>query len=476
MTAARKLPRRRRAAKIGLVSIVEKPLTAIRPSPQNETIYRPVSADDPELLALAESIRQHGLREPLVITLDDFILSGHRRHLACQLAGLATVSCRVENVRSTDPDFVTLLREFNRQRVKTIAEIAREEIVATNPEEAHRALVEYRRQQAQVHVPTIPIRGFKHRPKITKAKQPMLNAIQAILKARRAYWPLTDRQIHYALLNDPPLVHAKKPESTYRNTQQCYKATCELLTRARLEGAIPFAAIADPTRPVEVWNFPKDVGVFLRAEFNTMLKGYYRDFQQSQPNQIEIVGEKNTIESIIRPLAEEYCIPMTIGRGYCSLPPRQAMAKRFEASGKEKLVLLVLGDFDPEGEDIAHSFARSMRDDFDVEEVEAVKVALTAEQVRALRLPPVMKAKEKSSRYEGFVARHGDNVFELEAVPPEQLQRLLREAVDRVLDVPAYNAEVAREREDAAHLEGIRRALREQVQSLIPPSDGPRAG
>lgn len=453
--------------KSGHVPILPRPVAELRPSPLNNKLYRPVSPSDPDILALARSIRRHGLREPLVITLDDVILSGHRRHTACRLAGLTVVPCRVENIRSTDPQFLTLLREFNRQRVKSFDEVAREEVLSANPEEAHRVLVEHRKQQAQVAVETIPIVGHKHRAAISKAKQPMLNAIRAILGQRRPYWPLTDRQIHYALLNDPPLVHANKPHSTYQNTLACYKATCELVTRARLEGRIPFRAIEDPTRPVEAWNFHRGTASFLRAHLDQFLKGYYRDLQQSQPNHIEIIGEKNTIDSIIRPVAAEYCIPMTIGRGYCSLPPRHAMAQRFKKSGKDKLVLLALGDFDPEGEDIAHSFARSLRDDFDVQNIEAVKVALTAAQVRELRLPPIMKAKATSSRYEDFVGRHGDDVFELEAVPPDQLQTILRRAIDSVLDVNAFNAEVDAEKRDAARLDGIRRSLRENLNSFL---------
>jgi hypothetical protein len=206
---------------------------------------------------------------------------------------------------------------------------------------------------------------------------------------------------------------------------------------------------------------------FLREQYDQFLKGYYRDLQQSQPNHIEIVGEKNTIDGILRPVAAEYCIPMTIGRGYCSLPPRYAMAQRFERSGKENLIILALGDFDPEGEDIAHSFARSMRDDFDVDGVEVIKVALTATQVRELRLPPMMKAKATSSRYDDFVERHGENVFELEAVPPDQLQGIARRAIDSVLDVRAFNAEIDAEKQDAARLDGIRRALRDNVASII---------
>jgi hypothetical protein len=407
------------------------------------------------------------LRDPLVITLDDFILSGHRRYLACRLAGLTEVECRVADLRSTDPEFLVVLREHNRQRVKTFAEIAREEIVSADPEEAHRALLEHRRQQARIDTPCFRIVGSKQRSKISKAKGPLLTAIGSILAQRRDFWPLTDRQIHYALLNDPPLVHANKPKSTYQNTKQCYKALCDLVTRARLEGSIPFQAIEDPTRPVRAWNFPRGPGPFLRSELAYFLKGYRRDLQQSQPNHIEIVGEKNTVESTLRPVAADYCIPLTIGRGYCSLPPRQAMVERFLRSGKEKLILLVLGDFDPEGEDIAHSFARSLRDDFGVDQVHPIKVALTADQVRDLGLPALMKAKASSSRYGVFVGRHGEDVFELEAVPPDQLQSMLRQALDSVLDVNAFNTEIELEKLDAAQLEGVRRALPEDLESAL---------
>jgi hypothetical protein len=459
--------------KTRLVPILQKPLTVLRPSTVNDRLYRPVSAQDPEIRALANSIRQYGLHEPLIITRDNVILSGHRRHLACRLAGLKVVPCRVEALKSTDPEFAAKLRECNRQRVKSLDEIAREEILSADPEEAYRTLLKYRKEQARVDGSAIRISGVKIRSEISSAKWPMLGAILAILDAQRDFWPLTDRQIHYLLLNDPPLIHARKPNSRYRNTVQCYKATCELVTRARLDGTIPFTAIEDPTRPINVGQFHRDPTTFLRTEFNQLLKGYYRDLQQSQPNHIELVGEKITLASIIRPVALEYCIPLTIGRGYCSIPPRHAMQQRFRRSGREKLIILAVGDFDPEGEDIAHSFARSMRDDFDVDNVLPIKVALTSKQVRRLRLPPRMKAKKTSSRYDSFVERHGENVFELEAVPPQELQQILRQSVDSVLDVKSFNREIAAEKRDAARLSSIRQTLQRSIESMAPmPSEG----
>jgi ParB-like chromosome segregation protein Spo0J len=419
--------------------------------------------------ALAQSIKDFGLKESLVLTSDLYVLSGHRRRVAAKLAGLESVPCRVEEFDANDERVAGLLTSYNRQRVKTSDAIEREELVLTNPEEAHRCLTEHRRQRSVAglqDVATIPIGYRKRRAKISDAKTPFLNAIIKVLNNYKKFWPLTDRQMHYALLNDPPLIHASKPDSSYANNQKCYKRLCDLLTRARLEGDIPFHCLHDPTRPVTVWNLPQSIAPFIRKEVDGFLKEYYRDLLQSQPNHVEIIGEKNTIEGILRPVAMNFTIPYTIGRGYLSLPPRWNMAERFRKSGKDKLVLLVLSDFDPEGEDIAESFARSMRDDFKIYSIFPVKVALTSDQVRDTELPPQMKAKEDSSRRKKFVDRHGDDVYELEAIPPADLQTILEEAIDSVIDIDAFNAEVDREKEDAVYLESVLRTVKKTLEGI----------
>lgn len=395
------------------------PVGALTPAVQNDLLYRPVDASDPEVRALAESIRTRGVIEPLVITRDHVIVSGNRRYVAGRLAGLTVLPCRRIDLDSRDAGFLDTLREFNRQREKTDAERVREEVVSADPEEAFRVLIEHRQKSAQVSADFIHIDGQKTRPAISKAKLPFLRACIRVIEERKEFWPLSDRQIHYALLNNPPLTHASKPDSSYRNHPNCYKQLTELLTRARLEGNIPMSVIADETRPVQVWSVHPTIRTFVRGQLDDFLKGYYRDLQQSQPNHIEIVGEKNTVQSIVEPVASEFCIPMTTGRGYCSLPPRYALAERFRKSGKEKLILLVLSDLDPDGEEICHSFARSLRDDFGIGSVSALKVGLTREQVDRFRLPPGLEeAKPGSATYAKFVSKYGKQVYELEALPP----------------------------------------------------------
>ena len=230
---------------------------------------------------------------------------------------VTSVPCRVLAISSDDEQFVLVLREYNRHAEKTADERLREEVVSVNPTEAYQALLDHRCAASKIDAPALDIVGEKRRCEISKAKKPMLDAIRQVLQDRREFWPLSDRAIHYALLNDPPLKHALKPDSTYDNTPRSYNALTELLTR-RLAGEIPMHAIADVTRPVITWNVHREPGAFIGQQFDGFVKSYWRDLLQSQPNHFEIVGEKNTVESIIRPVAMEYCIPLTIGRGYCA--------------------------------------------------------------------------------------------------------------------------------------------------------------
>jgi hypothetical protein len=460
MTAVTKARKPSARSKDGLVRL---PIDDIEPAAENLLVYRPVCLDDPEIINLAISIRDHGLQEPILVTSDHFILSGHRRHAACRLAGLTEIPCRVVKISRYDPRFETLLVECNRQRVKSFDEVVRECLVGDSGDDAYESLLAYRKAVSAVSGEFLEIQGRMKRKRISDAKSPMLRAIIEILDSHRDHWPMIDRSIHYCLLNDPPLRHASKPHSRYQNDKASYKDLTDLLTRARLEGRIPFEAISDPTRTVELWGVDRDVGAFFRRKLDGFLQGYWRDRQQSQPNHIEIVVEKLTVEGSIKNVAGEYCLPYTVGRGQCSLDPRHKMWQRFLASGKDKLIVLMLSDFDPDGEAIAHAYARSMRDDFGITNVLAKKVCLTHEQVLERNFRHWVPAKGKSANFKKFVAKYGDRAYELEALDPAERSKLLEEAIRSVIDIEAYNREVEAERADAQRL----RALREQAAKAM---------
>jgi hypothetical protein len=444
------------------------PVADIKPAAINDAVYGAIDPNDPSLDELARGMAAEGQLEPVGLTLDNVLVSGHRRRAVALRFGWKTLKARRHALYSTDPEFERRLITCNAQRDKTPAMRVREQLVLADPENAYQSLVREREEAARVNAETLILGAGRERARITEAKRPLLDAIERVIDELRAYWPLSDRRIHYALLNDPPLIHAKKRDSRYRNDNASYKAVCELLTRARIEGYIPFEAIGDETRPVITWRVHPNVGPFIRNQVAGFCKGYSRDLVQDQPNHIEIVGEKLTIEGIVRPVARRFCIPYTIGRGYSSLPPRYAMYQRCLASGKAKLVILFLGDHDPEGWNIAESFAKSVRDDFRVDEVEAVKVALKPQQVQALGLQPNADAKPSSSRFKKFAARFGPAAYELEAVPPATLQEWLDEAVRSVIDIERFNAQIEAEKQDAATVAAFKRAGIDYLKMLQP--------
>jgi hypothetical protein len=89
---------------------------------------------------------------------------------------------------------------------------------------------------------------------------------------------------------------------------------------------------------------------------------------QSQPNRIEVVCEKNTIYHMVLKVTEKYQIPTSSGRGFNSIDPWHDLYERYVDSGKDKLIVIVLSDFDPEGEMIPQAGGRTLRDDFGVDE------------------------------------------------------------------------------------------------------------
>lgn len=99
---------------------MKRRIDSLTAHPENEKIYHRVNTTaDYEL---KESIKREGLLEPIAITRDGTILSGHRRFRACSELGHKEIECRV--VRSKN-HIITLI-SYNKHRTKTPSEILAE--------------------------------------------------------------------------------------------------------------------------------------------------------------------------------------------------------------------------------------------------------------------------------------------------------------------------------------------------------------
>jgi len=444
---------------------------AIEPAPDNDKLYDPVRQDDPKFLDLVEDIRENGIINHIGVSEDGYIYDGNRRHAAARRLGMERIKVWIDPTisRIKDPDgFLRRLKSCNEQRVKTTAEVLRESLVTMEPDTWHR-VCDYRKTVSNIDgAEVFRLVGVKKRCEIVQ-KRGLADAIVDVVDDYYSeYGPTSDRKIFYLLLNLPGLLRNDVRKTPFENNDKCYQDVTDLLTRLRLDGSIPFEAIEDETRPVVTWNTHRHVGTFIGQQTEHFLCWYGRDLLQSQPNHVEILVEKNTVASALRPVAEKYTMCMTSGRGYSSLPPRKGMVDRFRESGREKLIVIVVSDFDPEGQDIPNAFGLSLRDDFDIEpeRLVIIKAALTHQQTQELDLHQGQIAKDESARYDRFVDAYGERCWELESVPTDTLREIVEANIRRTIDLDAFNDELAKQTQEQKELNEHRRRVREALADI----------
>jgi len=367
-------------------------------------------------------------------------------------------------------EVVRLLVEFNSQRVKGVEELFNETLVKVDPA----AIREYQRESEKLRddiyvgngqsVMTVGS-GGRRRSGIGKSSRAFADDVLEVVNGLREFWPMSLRAVHYRMLGRK-IRKSGDMSPLYQNDRQSYQYLSKICVKMRISGEMAWDAICDQTRPVSNWRRWQNPQSFISDDVENFLKGYRRDRLQSQPDYIEVVGEKMTIEPIIRPICAEFGVPYLIGRGFASVDSKRRLAERFKASGKRRLSLLCLSDFDPSGNEISESLVRSLKSDFRIYEIHAVRVALTPSQVKSHKLPPYMKVKRSDSRARGFVAEFGEYAYELEALDPETLQGILRDSIRSVLDVDLYNRELETEEDDCRRIIALKLKAAEVLRGL----------
>jgi hypothetical protein len=422
----------------------------------------------------------------MIVTADNYIVSGHRRHPALLLNGQTFARCIRLAVKRSDmstDEYVKLLRAHNRQREKTADEKVREELLDVN-QQAVDALYHRRREllerPSQNGVQQLSIEGSKQRYEISDEKAEHVRHIMEIIEEREDYWPLSDRGVHYPLLNYNFVrgyYHPRRSDEDwggpprallYKNDRQSYQATVDLLVRLRLNGTIPWEALADPTRPVKEHNPFANLRAFVQQETDNLFAGYWRSLLQSQPNYVEVLVEKNTVYHMVQQVTDKYQIWTRSARGLNCIDSFHDMAEAYRASGKHFLDVIVLSDHDPEGQFIPHDAGRRLRDDFGIDRVRVFPAGVTAAQVRKYNLPSDNEAKPTSSHYNWYVERNGGNetTWELEALNPEDMLADLDHVIRSVIDIDLYNREIETEQEEMKSLEALRRTLQNTLRGL----------
>lgn len=272
----------------------------------------------------------------------------------------------------------------------------------------------------------------------------LLEQAQAVLDEYRQYWPLTCRQIFYRMVG----AHG------YDKTEAAYGRLCHHLANARRGRMIPFDAIRDDGVTTKYNLHWDDKDAFL-AHLRYISRNYKRDKLAGQEYHIEVWCEAAGMLPQLHETASPYSVQVYSSGGFDSLTAKKDLANRICRIGKPT-VILHLGDYDPSGVSIFDSVAEDVAAFVEADRpwgtitVDFERVALTAEQVAEYDLPTA-PPKASDSRAKGWKG----GTCQLEALPPNVIADILREAIERHFDFVQYGMDEAseeREREEVTRL------------------------
>lgn len=272
---------------------------------------------------------------------------------------------------------------------------------------------------------------------------------------------LTVRQLYYQLV----------ARGFIPNSQESYKRVVSILTDARLAGVFPFEWLVDRTREARGGNFTTndvDVDEALVKTGDSLKNAPYwwidRDRWFGQRTHVSVWVEKEALMGVFEKPCNDLGVAWFVLRGYSSLSALSQWLDNLqqafkchdddgnctipyeeldEHEGFEEAVVLYFGDHDPDGWEIPRSAERNLEAianvrGLDLPPIRFERVALNREQIDRYN-PPPFPARETSARFLGYVEEHGiRDAWELDALRPDVLERLIRESVAERFDEDIY--------------------------------------
>lgn len=249
----------------------------------------------------------------------------------------------------------------------------------------------------------------------------LLEVIATILDdyAQQGY-DLSLRQLYYRLV----------ASGRIENSQKSYSKIGDLVSDGRLAGLIDWDMIVDRGR-VSIanthWTSPADI-------VDAAASQYKIDKWKEQPNHIEVMVEKQALEGVLIPVCRKLDVTFRANKGYTSQSMMYRLGKdlaEIHGTGKD-IHVLYFGDHDPSGLDMDRDVAERLRL-FSGLSVSFERLALKYAQVQVLN-PPENPAKVTDSRAKQYIKMYGASSWELDAVEPKELARLVEAAVVNLRD------------------------------------------
>lgn len=278
---------------------------------------------------------------------------------------------------------------------------------------------------------------------LTSTREALVDRANTIIaEYRRDGLTLTLRQLYYQ--------HVAR--GLIENTERSYKNLGKLISDGRMAGLISWDAIEDRGRGVKGWLIEEDESAVL----NGIEYGLSLDLWERQGVYVEVWVEKEALAAVVERTARRFRAPYMACKGYLSQSEAWRSGRRFleKANEGRRCVMIHLGDHDPSGIDMTRDNGDRLELFGDGEAVEVRRIALNMDQIEQYR-PPPNPAKETDSRATGYVERFGRTSWELDALDPRTLDRLITSELETLIDADLWETTKAEEQERRAVLKAF---------------------
>lgn len=280
----------------------------------------------------------------------------------------------------------------------------------------------------------------------------IIEQANAIIEEYQAQgFDLTLRQLYYQFV----------ARDIIPNKDSEYKRLGSIINDARLAGLVDWDTIQDRTRSLRSlshWESPEEIIAAVAAQ-------YRRDLWATQPYRPEVWIEKDALVGVIEGVCNELDVPYFSCRGYTSQSEMWGAGQRLDGhlTGDQTPIIFHLGDHDPSGIDMTRDIEDRLA--LFMGGTEMRRLALNMDQVRQYT-PPPNPAKITDSRFVNYVRIHGRESWELDALEPQVLADLIRDAVTGIRDEAAWSAAVAESDIEQAQLKRVAERW-DEVQELV---------
>ena len=263
-----------------------------------------------------------------------------------------------------------------------------------------------------------------------------------LLAYANQHGPVTVRQLYYvAEVHGVPGI--SKDDADYDKVQR-------QVLKLRRDGRMPYSAIADATR----WmRRPRTYDSVADALAETAAL-YRRNLWQEHSEHLEIWVEKDALAGVIYPVTAKYGVPLMVSRGFSSETFAFEAAQSYAADGRPVHVYH-LGDFDRSGVDAAEDLRKKLTG-FAAQanvEVNFTRLGVTLEQIRDWSLPT--RAPKRTSAADRRWPH--DFACELDAIEPDVMRSLVRDAIRQHVPDEELRATLAAEESERQLLHAFAR-------------------